>query len=433
MSNVVKLAFLRDPRPKQFPVHKTNPEVAIAGPGQATPKRRRGRPKLHLLPTSCESDFEEVAEAVKSISNQLWPAAKENVQLAVRGRQLPQSARDLLTTILAGINRRTGFDPRSIAEYTAATGHPKRTVQFALRRLEQTGVALRSVSPVHGIRGLGRQLRVTLPALVEGAELAEIVRNERCGSRHLDQWSGKENARVTKNKSQNGAKKMLNTLSGGIENACEYTDFTGNTDDLIRSEESHQPLQRISAAALEQARQLAPGWDVEYLVSEYLNWEGSRKARNIDAAFVGWVRKTYAGRLPGNAPRHPNQKSHQPTCEAGGGTRAPGVPQRLECNDPRLVDKVDAFQSELRKLFAPDVVEGWFRQLRIERMRDQILILSLPDKFLVHWVEKNYLGQLSRAAQTGFGVDCINLVVANEQHGAIRSSPGGNQNLKSTP
>ena len=61
-------------------------------------------------------------------------------------------------------------------------------------------------------------------------------------------------------------------------------------------EPSEKPV--ISAAALEQARALAPEWDIYALESEWVAWwagSGRQKLRSADAAFLGWVKRKTAG------------------------------------------------------------------------------------------------------------------------------------------
>ncbi|MBR9865461.1 MAG: plasmid replication initiator RepA, partial [Rhodobacteraceae bacterium] len=57
-------------------------------------------------------------------------------------------------------------------------------------------------------------------------------------------------------------------------------------------EPSEKPV--ISAAALEQARALAPEWDIYALESEWVAWwagSGRQKLRSADGAFLGWVKR----------------------------------------------------------------------------------------------------------------------------------------------
>lgn len=45
----------------------------------------------------------------------------------------------------------------------------------------------------------------------------------------------------------------------------------------------------VSEAALDRVRDLAPGWDRQFLLAKFSAWDGSRSARDLDRAFLGWV------------------------------------------------------------------------------------------------------------------------------------------------
>jgi hypothetical protein len=46
-------------------------------------------------------------------------------------------------------------------------------------------------------------------------------------------------------------------------------------------------------------RQIAPGWDRQMLLRKVTEWSGSKNADNMDAAFLGWVKKFTKGKAPG--------------------------------------------------------------------------------------------------------------------------------------
>jgi hypothetical protein len=51
---------------------------------------------------------------------------------------------------------------------------------------------------------------------------------------------------------------------------------------------------QLSAAGLEAARALAPGWDIYALENEWKSWwagSGRTRLRSPDRAFLGWLRK----------------------------------------------------------------------------------------------------------------------------------------------
>jgi hypothetical protein len=55
----------------------------------------------------------------------------------------------------------------------------------------------------------------------------------------------------------------------------------------------------VSEAALDRVRTIAPGWDRQALLRKFLAWPGSSTAENMDAAFLGWVKKFTKGKAPG--------------------------------------------------------------------------------------------------------------------------------------
>jgi hypothetical protein len=52
----------------------------------------------------------------------------------------------------------------------------------------------------------------------------------------------------------------------------------------------------VTEEALDRVRSLAPGWDRQFLLRKFMDWEGSRTAANLDAAFLGWVKSFTKGR-----------------------------------------------------------------------------------------------------------------------------------------
>lgn len=52
----------------------------------------------------------------------------------------------------------------------------------------------------------------------------------------------------------------------------------------------------VSERALDQVRSIAPGWDRQHLLRKFLDWDGSKHARNPDKAFLAWVRSFTKGK-----------------------------------------------------------------------------------------------------------------------------------------
>jgi uncharacterized protein YdaU (DUF1376 family) len=57
----------------------------------------------------------------------------------------------------------------------------------------------------------------------------------------------------------------------------------------------------VSEAALNEVPKIAPGWDRQELLTRFMNWKGSRNARDMDAAFKAWVKKITNGKPPRGA------------------------------------------------------------------------------------------------------------------------------------
>ena len=52
----------------------------------------------------------------------------------------------------------------------------------------------------------------------------------------------------------------------------------------------------VSEAALDQVRKIAPTWDRQALLKQFMDWKGSKNAIDMDKAFLGWVRKFTKGK-----------------------------------------------------------------------------------------------------------------------------------------
>jgi hypothetical protein len=52
----------------------------------------------------------------------------------------------------------------------------------------------------------------------------------------------------------------------------------------------------VSTDALDKVRKIAPGWDKYVLLQKFTDWPGSKNARDMDAAFLGWAKKFTGGR-----------------------------------------------------------------------------------------------------------------------------------------
>lgn len=71
--------------------------------------------------------------------------------------------------------------------------------------------------------------------------------------------------------------------------------FKSNLDEVQTSAPAVLP-RFVSERVLDRVRHIAPGWDRQWLLVKFLEWPGSAKARNLDAAFLGWIPKFIKGR-----------------------------------------------------------------------------------------------------------------------------------------
>jgi hypothetical protein len=54
----------------------------------------------------------------------------------------------------------------------------------------------------------------------------------------------------------------------------------------------------VSEAALDRIREIAPGWDRQAVLRKFLDWPGSKEARDMNAAFLAWVKSFTKGKAP---------------------------------------------------------------------------------------------------------------------------------------
>jgi hypothetical protein len=67
-----------------------------------------------------------------------------------------------------------------------------------------------------------------------------------------------------------------------------------NLDD--RKRRPAQAPRFVSEAALDKVKSIAPGWDRQMLLRKFLDWEGSKNAQHMDAAFLGWAKRFTKGK-----------------------------------------------------------------------------------------------------------------------------------------
>ena len=79
------------------------------------------------------------------------------------------------------------------------------------------------------------------------------------------------------------------------ESRTEDRSFKPAVIDGGKSLPAHVP-RFVSEDALDRVKKLAPGWDRQHLLRTFLAWEGSKKAHDLDRAFLAWVPKFTKGR-----------------------------------------------------------------------------------------------------------------------------------------
>lgn len=81
--------------------------------------------------------------------------------------------------------------------------------------------------------------------------------------------------------------------------AVPQQDNVGRHGDPVRRRERDRHAVSVSVRALEQARDLAPGWDRYALEQIYIDWAtGKERARSEDARFLKWVQSFTKGKPP---------------------------------------------------------------------------------------------------------------------------------------
>jgi hypothetical protein len=76
---------------------------------------------------------------------------------------------------------------------------------------------------------------------------------------------------------------------------CKRSDPSNlNLDD--RKRRPAQVPRFVSEAALDKVKAIAPGWDRQMLLRKFLDWEGSKNAQHMDAAFLGWAKRFTRGK-----------------------------------------------------------------------------------------------------------------------------------------
>lgn len=86
------------------------------------------------------------------------------------------------------------------------------------------------------------------------------------------------------------------------ENHKDHRASAGSSESDLEVKAKPARVERfVSEKALDRVRYIAPNWDRQWLLAKFLDWPGSAKARNMDAAFLAWIPKFTKGREPDDA------------------------------------------------------------------------------------------------------------------------------------
>lgn len=144
-----------------------------------------------------------------------------------------------------------------------------------------------------------RTVRKLLPQLVALGKLyvdGFELKNPRI-ERELDANSDGKNQKDEQNQEgQNTSISISNskyikstTITGDAAREARNDLSNLNLDEGRLRRRSSRPPQFVTEDALDRVRDLAPGWDRQFLLQKFMDWEGSKRATNINAAFLGWV------------------------------------------------------------------------------------------------------------------------------------------------
>lgn len=418
---------------------RINEEVASspgdprAGPGDrgavvAFPKakRPRGRPRLDLDPTPCTDEFDTVTLAVAGIRDEIWPAAKELVEVrASADRRMNLGARAVLTHLLRVINRERGYDWRSIDRIANEIGYDRSTVLRGMRRLIDCGYVLpRLVDNYRGGRpGQNKQGQRTLPCLVAAAIQARENRNPReprMVATNSEDGGKKFRGWWQENREDGGnvATQVLKENTDDDPRACagSIVHENGNQDEGTEQQNGERELK---TGTLERARHENPALDIEHWVGEFLASEASRKAVDIDAAFLGWMRgvrtnltasdRRQSSTRRGRAGARGESVKARKGASSKAATAVPSTPPA--CTQPNLEPGARALHDHLRRRLGEPVTALWISQLMCDRLEADRLVLVAPSKFHRNHVEQHFGDALGEASRLAFGVSDVKLTV----------------------
>jgi len=64
----------------------------------------------------------------------------------------------------------------------------------------------------------------------------------------------------------------------------------------------------------------------------------------------------------------------------------------------------DEVLKSLENKLSPQVIQTWFKPLKIVDLRGDLIIIEAPNKFYKNWVEEKYLNELKNIFETDFNI-----------------------------
>lgn len=92
----------------------------------------------------------------------------------------------------------------------------------------------------------------------------------------------------------------------------------------------------------------------------------------------------------------------------------------------------DEVLKSLEKSFSPQVIQTWFKPLKINDMRGDVIFIEAPNKFYKNWVEDKYLEELKKIFKDEFNIfSDIKVIIGNELTKQTNETPNESSSIKS--
>jgi chromosomal replication initiator protein len=80
----------------------------------------------------------------------------------------------------------------------------------------------------------------------------------------------------------------------------------------------------------------------------------------------------------------------------------PDARDDVDCRQSELVERSPRIRAQLRVMLGDDVVTSWFSALEFDSIRETVLHVSVPVKFLRNWIQSHYVEQLLACCKREF-------------------------------